>query len=197
MRRVLIAVAAAAVASSAGAQGFPIAPQGTECRNVFAGNGLPVVATYLGNSAAFTNDLFLSLDAAGNPGDDGDLTNDLLIFTNQTSPIGSTFNLGSFASGTELIFRLFVRDTKENFFSGPATRNPDTKCHARVQENWQPNTTLVSFEDLFNTPEEQFGFNDLSFSFTNTNAGVVPEPSTYALLGSGLLMLGLVRRRRR
>jgi hypothetical protein len=57
-------------------------------------------------------------------------------------------------------------------------------------------TTLVSFEDLYGDPEGINGFNDLSFSFTNT-AAAVPEPESLALLLAGLggLAVGLRRRK--
>jgi hypothetical protein len=169
---------------------FPIAAPGTEGLRVIVTSSNPIIATYQGNSATYSNDLYLMLDASGNPGDDGNPANDLFIFNNHLSPRFSTANLGSFAVGTELIFRLHVRDTGNDFYTGPASRNPDNHAHARVQGNWNPNETLVSFEDLFNGP---FNFNDLSFSFTNT--GSLTCPAATAQVGvaysSALVPVGL------
>lgn len=159
---------------AAAAHAFPIASPGTEGRLVVVAGNAAVVATYQGNSASYSDDLYLMLDASGNPGDDGNLTNDLLVFNNHSSPVGSTKSLGTFAPGTELEFRLFVHNTGDNFVTGPAARNVDGMAHARVQNDWQPNTTLVSFEDLYGTPEGAGGFNDLSFSFTNTTNNQAP-----------------------
>jgi hypothetical protein len=155
-----------------------------------------VDATYQGNSAAFSNDLYLELNALGLPGMDGIAANDLFIFNNQTSPVGSMLSLGTFSAGVELVFRLHVNNTGEDFYSGLASRNPDGLAHARVQDGWALNTTLVSFEDLLNTPEGANGFNDLSFSFTNTRNVSVPDGGTSALL-LGLGMAGLAYARRK
>lgn len=173
-------VAAFGAATSAYAQ--PIAAPGTEGLLVIAGPG-DVIATYQGTSAAYSNDLYL-------------VNTGQFLFNNHSSPVGSTVNLGSFTPGTELLFRLHVNNTGYDFFTGPGSRNPDGTAHARVQSNWAPDTSLVSFEDLFNGP---FHYNDLSFSFTNTFSAPagVPEPSTWAMMLLGFGFVGAALRHRR
>lgn len=180
-----LSLAAIVCASAAGsAAAFPIANTGEGYSITVATTG-EVVAYYRGNSASYTNLLFLD-------GHDG------VIFNNQTSPLDTPVSLGVFTAGTELKFSLQVTNTGYTFYTGPAERNPDGHAHARVQADWQPGETLVSFEDLFNGP---FAFNDLSFSFTNTASAVVPPsevpvPAAGLLLAGGLGAVGLLRRRK-
>lgn len=177
-----LAAVAAIAAFSTTAFAHPIAKPGTEGLAVIASGG-KVTATYLGTTAAYSNDLHLDLFGNG------------VIFNNHTTAVGSIFDLGYFAAGTELIFRLHVNYTGNNFFTGSASRNPDGLAHARVQENWKPGTTLVSFEDLRGLPEGIYGYNDLSFSFTNTQTSSVPESSPFALMLAGLGLLVVARRK--
>jgi PEP-CTERM motif len=169
-----------------------IAAPGTEGLQIFVSSTDNVIAKYKGNSASFSNDLYLVNGVS--PGVD------LFVFNNHTNSVDDILDLGSFAIGTELLFRLHVNDTNTDYFTGPASRNPDGQAHARVQTSGLPspefssNESLVSFEDLLGGP---FDFNDLGFSFTNVRGGdpTVPEPTTLALVGLGLLVAGMKRTR--
>lgn len=190
-RMLLRAALAVGFLSPAIAQAFPIASAGTEGLMVIVASTDHVIATYQGNSAAYSNDLYLETPS-----------NSLgIIFNNQSSPVLMTADLGTFSIGTELVFRLHVNNTGYDYYTGPASRNPDNHFHARVQANWMPDETLVSFEDLYNTPEGVNGFNDLSFSFTNTTneptGTSVPEPGTLALAGLALAVIFSRRRKLR
>jgi hypothetical protein len=181
------------------AENFPIAAAGTEGLHITVAHTGTVVATFQGNSAWNNNTLFLMLDANGKPGADKNLSNDLAIFNNKVTPVGTSVRLGTFQAGTELVFRLQTvawqdgRSTLE-FYSGDASRNPDAVTHARVQTNWRQGTTLVSFEDLYRGP---FNYNDMSFSFTNTVAAPVPEAPPAVLMTLGLGAVAPFLRRRR
>lgn len=142
-----------------------------------------VVATFQGHSAGFTNQLFLDSP-----------TNDLgLLFTNQTTTVGTQVNLGSFAAGTELVFRMNVTDDGSNFFTGPASRNPDNITHAFVDDGLIPDETYVAFEDILGGGD--LNFNDLTFSLTNTRIeSIVPEPGALVLCGLGGVFAAMWRR---
>jgi hypothetical protein len=176
------AISATVLATPMAAQAFAIAAPGTEGLDVVVGNGGGVVtATFQGNSGSYSNDLYLMLDALGNSVDDGITANDLFVFNNQSSTIGATARLGTFADGQILKFRLFVNNTERTFFTGAASLNPDNVAHARVEQNWLPNTALVSFEDLFNGP---YDYNDLSFSFTPARSSATEVPEPFTIIGT-------------
>ena len=149
-----------------------------------------VVATYFGTTASYNSDLYLFSPS-------GAFTS--IIFNNHGSTVGSIVDLGFFAAGTELIFRLHVNTTGLDFFSGDPSRNSDGLAHARVNDEFSSTQTLVEFEDLFGTPEGSLGFNDLRFGFTNVRStppvGVPDAGSTMALLSlSTLGIVGFMRR---
>jgi hypothetical protein len=144
-----------------------------------------VTATFVGGEAGYSDTLYL----VGRSGP---------IFNNKTSSIGSIVDLGSFAAGTELVFRLnaLVSGTPTNgtsydYFTGPADRNPDGIEHAAA--NTVGNSTVVGFEDLLGGGDRDF--NDLTFSFTNTAAtAAVPEPASWAMMMLGFGAVGFAMR---
>jgi hypothetical protein len=188
-RRTLLALSLAMLATpalAATAFAFPVVPMDLSVPTAIVTHSDRMTLTYEGTAATYSNDLYLMLDSFGSIADDGDLSNDLLVFNNHSSTVGSTFDFVNIAPGSEMLFRLFVHDTGYNFYSGQRTRNIDRRVHAMFQSEWKPGYSLVSFEDLYGTPQYGLGYNDLSFSFRNTRTGDVPEPHTASLLLVGM-----------
>ncbi|HOP16442.1 MAG: DUF4114 domain-containing protein [Chromatiaceae bacterium] len=144
-----------------------------------------VTATFLGSDAGYFNTLFLDGEAA-----------DVRLF-DKHSEVGTTINLGTFTAGTELVFRLDVRNTGNRFFTGDAARNVDGIAHALAVTTLEQQTyvTTVGFEDLLNGGD--LDYNDFTFVLHNViDPPAVPSPSALALLGLGIGLLGWSLHRR-
>lgn len=141
------------------AQAVPITEQ------TLIATGGDVLVTFVSNGAGFASELFL----------DGPLGDERgALFNNWTTEIGTSVNLGSFATGTELIFKLLVKQTGDMFYTGFGDRNADGIGHAAVESG--EGQVLVGFEDLFGGGD--FDYNDLVFAFTSVVFTDAPEPGT-------------------
>jgi hypothetical protein len=155
----------------------------------FFGTGSDVMVKYMGCDASFTSDLLFGFTVGGisTP-----------LFNCHGSTAGQEVNIGPIASGTEVIFSLFVHDQQQTYYTGAGSRNPDGLIHVSsfaVSDGVY--TRQFGFEDTF-------GGGDMDFNDTNFRIGgvsdisVTPEPSSLILAASGLGFLGLggLRRRR-
>ena len=202
--RALLGATAMVGVLAAPSQAVPIVEQ------TLIATGGDVVVTFDLNDAGYMSELFLD----GAYGDESGA-----LFNNWTTAVGTSLNLGSFAAGTELVFKLVVQQTGHVFYTGNPNRNPDDLAHAVVSPS--NNQVMVGFEDMLGGGD--FDYNDLVFAFSNvmaddapggtdvpttgnpgtgsggaggsTGSAVVDEPSTLLLLGSGLSMLVAVMRR--
>jgi hypothetical protein len=150
-----------------------------------------VVATYERSRAGFTNLLYF-VDGSS---DDMFLFNNRRYGSEGRSAVGDTVSLGTFAAGTELIFRLLVTNRGNDFFTGSPGRNKDGLAHARATTSG--GRTHVGFEDILGGGD--MDFNDLQFSLSNVSTRipgvgdpqVIPTPSPLALVFLGLALVSV------
>lgn len=168
------------------AQSVPYPNSGTpipdfDAQLVYASGGDVVATFYHGVSVGDHDALYL---------------NGIGIFDNQSSEIGDTVDLGTFAPGTLLAFTMEDFSTGNTWNMGLGSGNSDGAVHAYVVDNF-PTTgnTFIGWEDRPASMSD-FNYNDLTFTFSNVEPGPVPEPSTLALAGLGGLSLLLFRRRK-
>ncbi len=145
-----------------------------------------VEARFMGSDAGYFNTLYLDWG-----------TNKIF---DKNTPLNTVVSLGNFDAGTELVFRLFVRNTGLNFFSGDQSRNIDGLPHALAITTLLQGSsylTTVGFEDLYGGGDKDY--NDFMFSLTNVvdPPAQVPEPSVLLLLACGLAGLYFQRRKLR
>jgi hypothetical protein len=199
-------VAGTALAAAALALAPAAARAQTPSPNDFVANGGVVTVRFVGATSIVDFSTLAYRIGAFSAGAT-DYTN---LFTNNPqggTPVGTQVVIGNVAAGTPIIFRLTNTTQNLSFFSGPGTRNQDGAIHlglvagsGTAANGGGTFTQGFTFEDRSGTtpPIADFDYNDLSFEIANAAPqNVIPEPSTYALLGAGLAgVVGMARRRR-
>ncbi len=160
-----------------------------------------IVGYFAGSSAGMTDVIRLVDVTAG--------TTSAWVLNNHTSTIGQSYNFGSANAGDVLIFQVGDGGSYSAYLSSDPASSVDGVNHAYVT-SFAGGTvplggsfvfvagTYVGFEDL-NVAYSDLDYNDDTFIFTNVSSNTpVPEPSTLALLGTGILSTaGAIRRRMR
>jgi len=95
----------------------------------------PITVTYLGTDAGYSSTLYLESPTSKK------------IATGHSDAAGLVMTLGPYNASTELVFGIHVHDTKDQWLSGPASRNSDGEIHAAITYNGDCSWT-IGFEDL-------------------------------------------------
>ena len=155
-----------------------------------------VTGYFFGANAAYTDTVRLVDETSG--------TTSPYFFNNQTESLGASANFGAVTAGDTLAFEVYDANLNQTFASDPSL-SQDGINHAYaapysggviVNGATIPAGTYIGMEDL-NKAHSDFDYNDVTFVFDNIGTTTVPvpvpvmssvpEPTSIALLGTGLL----------
>jgi hypothetical protein len=118
----------------------------------------------------------------------------VITLGDKSTPPGTTFTLGTFPEGTQLVFA--IKSDDGTFYTGPGTINPDKVVHAKVTKisgGW-----LIEWEDLYGGGDNDF--NDIVFRVIATPFGTpvpeFPSPGIPLILAAAIGGCALFARRK-
>ena len=181
---------------------------------VLVGGGLlasaPAHAVFVDSTSTFFTvpvQSTITFTFVGKSADDIDLliNGGTTIFNNQTAAVGATF-ITVFGPGQ---YTVQLRDTTQGTLYGPGAGNPDGQVHLKstttyADFNLGPVAPVAAglngyygFEDRPIPGGGLTDFNDLIFTVTAVpTGGAIPEPMSLAVLGVGLVGVGVARMRK-
>jgi PEP-CTERM putative exosortase interaction domain len=185
-------------ASEARALGHPQpAPSWTSYGLSLFATGPDVWVKFFGGDAEYSSSLFYICGVGSSC--------EQLLYKNTNGPRNNQVKLDhTFAIGEEVLFKLFIGNTNDAWYTGPASNNDDNAVHFATavindETNRATYSTVGGFEDLRGSGDHDY--NDVMFEFANvsTTAPVTatPEPATIVLMATGLCAVGLFARKRR
>jgi hypothetical protein len=152
-----------------------------------------LVGYFLGSSAVYTNQIGVFVNGTQLGGDG---------LTNHSSTVGQSLNFGHVNAGDTIVFALNVLSQGYKLYSETGM-NSDSIDHAyattysgqTVEGMMVPAGLYLGFEDQLASISD-LDYNDEELVFTNVAMVANPEPISFILFGTGLLGLGLFRRKR-
>ncbi len=182
-RKLVLACALSLSAAVSVAEETPfIGASNPSISSLYAATTAEVILTFLSKQAFFSTDV----SVLGSP---------TALFNNQTAVAGTTYSLGSFQKGAEIVFSFFVNNTGDTFLSGAANNNADKTAHTAYQQ--EGNSVLVGFEDIVLGGDKDY--NDVVLSVSNASILPIleiPEPEIVSMLATGLILLGFSSRKK-
>lgn len=135
---------------------------------------------------------------------------------NHSTATGASFDFGAVSAGDVIEFQIEITGNSQSELGDVISSNPSNNADGTnhiystdssgVPASSIPAGTYVGFEDLLAFNSSDFNYTDEQFLFVDTGdtsgtGGVTinnaPEPTSLAIIGSGLAALGVRRRRRK
>jgi hypothetical protein len=149
-----------------------------------------LVGYFLGSSALYNNEIGVFVNGTQLGG---------YVLGNHSSTVGQSVNFGPVNAGDSIVFALNVLSQGYKLYSDTGM-NMDSVDHVYATmysgQGAIPAGVYLGFEDQLAAISD-LDYNDQEMVFSNVSMVANPEPISFILFGTGLLGLGLIRRKRK